>query len=54
MMEAMLEEDYGIKKVTLQIERRCTKIRSYLAPTADNYVVVRMLRDDEFFDLMTR
>lgn len=54
MMEAMLEEDYGIKKVTLQIESRCKKIRSFLEPSADNYVVVRMLNDDEFFDLMTR
>ena len=54
LMEAMLEEDFGIKKVTLQIETRCKKIRSYLEPSADNYVVVRMLNDDEFFDLMTR
>jgi len=53
-MEAMLEEDFGIKKVTVAIETRCTKIRSYLSPDADNYVVVRMLEDDEFFDLMTR
>eukprot|EP00039_Didymoeca_costata_P027909 m.19459 g.19459 ORF g.19459 m.19459 type:complete len:503 (-) comp6587_c0_seq2:84-1592(-) len=53
-MEAMLEEDYGIKKVTLNIERRCVKIRSFLSPDADNYVVVRMLNDDTFFDLMTR
>jgi len=53
-MEAMLEEDFGIKKVTFQIESRCTKIRTFLEPSADNYVVVRMLNDDEFFDLMTR
>jgi hypothetical protein len=50
----MLEEDFGIKKVTVAIETRCKKIRSYLSPDADNYVVVRMLEDDEFFDLMTR
>lgn len=54
IMDAMLEEDYGIKKVTANIELRCKKIRSFLSPEADNYVVVRMLEDEEFFDLMTR
>merc|ERR1719183_2292521 len=40
VMDAMLEEDYGIKKVTADIEARCKKIRSFLSPDADNYVVV--------------
>ena len=53
-MEAMLEEDYGIKKVTVTLESRCCKLRAYLAPNADTYVVNRMLEQDDFLDIMTR
>jgi hypothetical protein len=53
-MEAMLEEDFGIKKVTVKLESRCVKLRTYLAPNADKYVVNRMLEQDEFLDIMTR
>jgi len=54
ILESMLEEDYGIKKVTFNLEKRCKKIRSFLRPDADNYIVTRMLNDDDFFDLLTR
>lgn len=53
-MEAVLEEDYGIKKCTVQLEKRCVRVRSFLASDADIYIVDRMLVDDDFFDLMTR
>ena len=53
-MEAMLEEDFGIKKVTVNIESRCTNIRKFLSPDTDQYIQERLLEDDEFFDLMTR
>jgi len=53
-MEAMLEEDYGIKKVTVTLESRCCTLRAYLAPNADTYVVNRMLEQDDFLDIMTR
>jgi hypothetical protein len=53
-MEAILEEDFGIKKITEAIEARCVKARSYLHPEADPYVVGRMLADDRFFEIMTR
>ena len=39
ILESMLEEDYGIKKVTFNLEKRCKKIRSFLRPDADNYIV---------------
>ena len=54
ILESMLEEDYGIKKVTYNLEKRCLKIRTFLRPDADAYIVNRMLKDDEFFDLLTR
>lgn len=53
-LESMLEEDFGIKKVTVNLEKRCRKIRSFLRPDADLYIVNRMLVDDKFFDLLTR
>ena len=53
-MESMLEEDFGIKKVTVNLEARCIKLRAYLKPNADQYVVNRMLEQDDFLDLMTR
>ena len=53
-MEAMLEEDFGIKKVTVNLEQRCTNIRKFLSPDTDQYIQHRLLTDDEFFDLMTR
>ena len=52
--EGTLEEELAIKKLTIVLEERCKKIRTFLDPTADNYTVVRMLNDDEFCDIMTR
>lgn len=52
--EGALEEELAIKKLTVVLEERCKKIRKFLEPTADNYMVVKMLNDDEFCDLMTR
>lgn len=52
--EGALEEELAIKKLTVVLEERCRKIRKFLEPTADNYMVVKMLNDDEFCDLLTR
>eukprot|EP00039_Didymoeca_costata_P020589 m.341815 g.341815 ORF g.341815 m.341815 type:complete len:508 (+) comp20544_c0_seq1:74-1597(+) len=53
-MEATLEEDFAIKKNTLLQETRCTKVRSFLNPETDTYVIKKMMTDEAFFDLMTR
>ena len=53
-LEAMLEEDFAIKKNTVMLENRCAKARSFLTPDTDTFLINKMLNDDKFFDVMTR
>ena len=53
-LEAMLEEDFAIKKNTVMLENRCGKARSFLSADTDTFLINKMLNDDKFFDVMTR
>jgi hypothetical protein len=53
-LEGLLEEDFAIKKNTLLLETRCTKARAFLSTETDPFTVKKMMREQKFFDLMTR